>query len=66
MAQYRDDPRWLTARFGTCEKCGVSITGKQAFYYPKGKHIYCEACGEPMSREFEAMAQDEAAYASQY
>lgn len=68
MAYYRNDPRWLFARYsGTCRKCEGRIRkGDRAWYYPKGKHIYCEPCGEPQAREFESAVADEDFYNSRY
>ena len=66
MPQYRDDPRWIEARYpGRCHQCGREITkGARAFYYPKGRTLFCEAdaCGGAASRDFEAAAMDEALY----
>ena len=61
---YRDDPRWIRARYpGRCQRCSGTIhAGARAFYYPKGKVLLCglEPCGGSASREFEAAAADEA------
>ena len=66
--RYRGDPHWITARYrGSCRKCEQPIgKGSEAFYYPKGKYLYCRPCGEPMSREFEMVAADEDFYNSRY
>ena len=63
---YKNDPHWLTAKFGACEECHANLKGKRAYYYPKGRNIYCESCGESRSSEFESYAQDEYAYAQGY
>jgi hypothetical protein len=68
MAQYRNDPYWLQAKFnGVCGNCDGKIkTGDRAFYYPIGKRIFCNAedCGQRISREFESASTDESGYAS--
>lgn len=66
MARYWKDPYWLTARFGQCEECKTPLRGKQAFYYPKTKTVYCEDCGDKHSRDFESCKFDEDQYNSQY
>ena len=50
---YRDDPRWLFARFGKCTECKESLKGKRAFYYPRTKDIYCEKCGDKHYLDFQ-------------
>ena len=66
MSSYKQDPYWITTRYpGHCASCqGTIPAGCQAFYYPKGKHIYCkrDECGGRASAEFEAMKHDEAVY----
>lgn len=66
MAQYRDDPRWITARFdGLCLKCGKGFKrGESVWFYPAKRYErrgrpYCESCGTPMAAEFRAAAEDE-------
>jgi hypothetical protein len=66
MSHYKNDPYWITARFGECEECRAPLKEKRAFYYPKGKHIYCEDCGGLRAAEFTAAVQDEDFYNSQY
>ena len=72
MPRYAQDPRWLTARFESkcCNKsCNATIKkGEEAYYYPSDKTIYCkrEDCGQQRSRQFDAAAQDEAAYNGGY
>ena len=65
---YRDDPHWIRVKYqGSCKQCGERLArGDQAFYYPKGRSMYCETCGATYSREFEAAASDEYAYSSEY
>lgn len=57
---YRGDPRWITVRYpANCYKCGRDIKkGDRAFYYPKGKNLYCDgaACGQAADRDFQDMA----------
>lgn len=66
MKRYALDPYWLTVRFaGTCHTCGRPIKrGERAFYYPNGKHLFCEApaCGQAAAADFHACAEDEAFY----
>jgi hypothetical protein len=61
--RYRGDPRWITVKYaGTCRRCGEPIPkGADAFYYPKGRALYCDSdtCGRAESRSFEAAAADE-------
>jgi hypothetical protein len=58
---YRGDPYWLTARYtGRCGQCERPIKrGDRAWYYPKGRYIYCEPCGQPLAARFHAEAADE-------
>ena len=66
MKRYALDPYWMNVRFpGTCRKCGRQIKrGERAFYYPNGKHLFCEAapCGQAAAADFQACAEDEAFY----
>ena len=66
MASFRMDPKWITARYlGKCEGCGETINkGDDAFYYPKGKHIYGKGCGcgDAEWRSFESARCDEEVY----
>ena len=61
MTRYRGDPCWITARRdGECSKCqGPVKKGERAFWYPKGRDLLCEACGEPASARFNEAAWDE-------
>ena len=63
---YKDDPYWLTARFGQCAKCGDEVTGKRAFYYPRTKKVFCEKCGESESAQFQSAAFDESVMSGQW
>lgn len=64
MPSYRNDPRWITARFASsCGKCGGTITkGERIFYYPATKRALGAKCGcaEDAAGEFAAAAADEA------
>lgn len=62
MAQYRNDPRWLPARFaGKCAKCGEAFErGRMIFYYPNGKRALSGACAIAAADEFDAAKADEA------
>ncbi len=59
---YKNDPFWMTAKFGQCSKCKKQIKGKRVFYYPKTKTVYCEGCGEQHSLDFDAACFDEMVY----
>lgn len=43
---YKDDPRWITARYpGKCY-CGKDIKpGDSVMYYQRGKSVACDDCG---------------------
>lgn len=66
MSRYSGDPRWIKARFTSrCSRkcCHREIKkGDDAFYYPNGKKILCDAdeCGGQASRDFAAAAADDA------
>jgi len=64
MTKYKDDPRRITARFdSSCSNCEGKIRkGEPAYYWPKGKLIFCPVCGEPEFRQFLSMAADEDTY----
>lgn len=66
MKSYRNDPFWLTAKFGNCKECKAPLKGKQAFYYPLTKECFCEKCGEKHSADFNSHKFDEAIYNSSY
>jgi len=69
----KDDPYWITTQHaGHCSGSrnakhaavlGIPA-GSRAFYYPRGKYLLCQQCGEAASREFEAARDDEQAYSS--
>lgn len=68
--RYQGDPHWIEARFSCkCSRCGSEIKkGEQAFYYPRGKSVFCKApgCGEKESVSFDQAAFDEAQYTGNY
>ena len=64
MNRYRQDPRWIAARYaGQCAKCGESFpAGAQVFFYPKGRKVYVGQCAQVCAAEFNAAASDEDFY----
>lgn len=71
MASYRNDPRWITVKFGSpvCTRCKTTIRkGSEAFYYPNDKTMLCagESCGKQESRNFQAASFDEDVMSSQF
>jgi hypothetical protein len=61
----RNDPYWLTAKFGKCSKCGADLKGKRAFFFPIGKKIFGEKCCDQAEKEsgsFGAACFDEGNY----
>lgn len=62
-----NDPRWLEARYaGECS-CGKKIAkGDRCAWFPLGRKLYCEACGDGPMRRFEADVFDEAQYAGRW
>lgn len=63
---YSGDPHWIDVRYtGKCSKCSeVLKKGQRAFYYPNGKHLYCQAngCATAAESDFLTMAQAEDHY----
>ena len=61
MATYRNDPRWLDAKFaGTCAKCGQPFgRGARIFYYPNGRRAFYDECAHNAAADFEAARADE-------
>lgn len=61
MNHYRDDPRWIEARYpGHCHGCDAPISrGEQILYWPKGKRTYANVCAETRWARFTAEAADE-------
>jgi hypothetical protein len=64
--RYSGDPRWITAKYGHCAKCGRPLTGKPAVYFPNGKVCFCQDCGRPEMQAFESAAFDEAVMAGHW
>jgi hypothetical protein len=62
MRYHGQDPRWLRVKYqGECRKCGAECkVGTQAFYYPVGKRLLCEDCGNAAAAEFQGACDDEA------
>lgn len=59
--RYGGDPYWLRNRYGFVCSCGAPIEpGNRAFYYPNGKKMLCEKCGDKADAQFAAAKQDEA------
>jgi len=60
-SHYGGDPFWMTSKYsGKCRKCSSPINkGDNIFYYPKGKTVYCEKCGQGESAKFDSMVEDE-------
>ena len=54
----------ITARFSSnCSKCnGKIIKSSTVYYWPNGRKVMCESCGEPEYRQFLSMAADEDVY----
>lgn len=63
-SHYSGDPFWMTSKYsGKCRKCSNPINkGDNIFYYPKGKTVYCEKCGQGESAKFDSMVEDEDHY----
>jgi len=59
---YKNDPYWLTAKFGNCKECHKPLKGERAFYYPLKKEIFCKDCGQKHSADFESCKFDEFMY----
>lgn len=66
FTRYHGDPYMITAKYrGSCAACGAGVRpGQRAYYWPRERRIYCAPCGEPLYREFVAMAEDEEFYHS--
>ena len=57
---YRDDPRWIKAKFAGTDKNGNSFKrGEKVLYYPKTKAILSGKDADKAWREFQSMASDE-------
>jgi hypothetical protein len=68
MRRYAGDPYWTAARYASaCTQCKRIVRrGERIFYYPKGRSVYCEQCGEGAAADFRAAAADEETYAGGY
>ncbi|MBW6491884.1 MAG: hypothetical protein K0B15_11900 [Lentimicrobium sp.] len=64
MSTYKNDPRLLITRYeSVCMTCGCKIPkGKQAYYWPRLKDVYCLPCGEQDYLDFLSSAADEEVY----
>ena len=64
---FNSDPFWLLTKWaGKCEGCGEIIPkGSRAWYYPIGKHIYCDICGIGHERTFKSQVADDAIMAGE-
>ena len=66
MIRYSKDPRWINARFNRDCECGEAIRrGDRIFYFPNGKTVLCETCGELASARFVSETHDEAVMSGQ-
>ncbi len=63
---YKNDPRKITARFGNCAKCNKNVKGKDVYFWPSDKKVYCLDCGQGDYNFFLQSKQDEEFYNSQY
>lgn len=71
MPRYRDDPRWITARYASkCHGCETPLPkGARAYYFPRSRRIYGATCcdrAQTSSNDFAAAAFDEAHIADQF
>lgn len=56
----KGDPRWITAHYPAMCKCGHEIRSQErAWYWPHGRKLECESCGEASERRFASEVQDE-------
>jgi len=58
MAQYKNDPRVITARFdSTCKETGKTIKkGEECLYYPIGKSVF--SLESDQHKEYKEIAAD--------
>lgn len=66
MSQYRNDPRWITAKYGLCSNCKDPLRGKRAYFYPLTRSIYCEECSGKHEADFASARFDEDQINSQF
>ena len=55
----KNDPRKIKARFGKCAKCGKEVKGKEVYYFPLQKSVYCLECGQDDYNFFLLSKEDE-------
>lgn len=61
--RYRNDPRWLTAKFASTCTCGMRIAkGDEIYYYPLTRKAVCQECGQKGAAELAADDFDEMVY----
>ena len=66
---YQNDPHWMNARYNGLCPCGQKISkGDLIFWYPREQKALGSSCGcaTMAAAEFEAAAEDEETYLSQY
>ena len=57
---YRNDPRWITARYAGTDAKGTPFEkGERVFYYPNTKTIYAGAAAVDAALDFASSAFDE-------
>ena len=62
---YRDDPRWITARYPGKDRNGATVRpGDRVLYYPRTRTMLRGEAAEQAWRDFQAAAWDEAQYAT--
>lgn len=66
MKRYKNDPRWIEAKFGFCTTCQKPLKGTRAWYYPATHDIFCEKCAESHVKDFNSAVEDEEFYESLY
>lgn len=60
MNTYKDDPRWMTARFDGLAEDGTPVRrGDRIFYYPRTRTVFVGARAESAAADFQACAEDE-------
>lgn len=70
MQTYKNDPKWIRAKFrGKCCRCHAEIKkGDLIYWYPLSRAVYCDGadCGVSESRSFESSAMDDDLYSMLY
>lgn len=65
--RYRGDPYWTVARWDGVDYRGNPVAkGTEIFYYPRTRTVMQGEDAKRASAEFNAVAEDEAFYMSQY